>query len=125
MYSLTIQRPFTARHYLIGGDWGAENIAHAHAYRVEVCLSASELDPHGYIIDLDVLEQIVDACLDVYRGQLLNDLAEFDQINPSIEQFACRFHQRFLAQLGSHRFNRVAIRIWENDQAWAAYEETF
>ena len=125
MYSLAMQRAFIARHYLSGGDWGPENVPHAHSYRVEVRLLASELDQHGYIIDLDVLEKIVDTCVDAYRDQLLNDLAEFDRINPSIEHLARLFHQRFLAQLEAHRFNRVTIRIWENDKAWAGYEETF
>ena len=125
MYTLAMQRTFIARHYLDGGDRGPENIPHAHDYRVEVCLTAPELDQYGYIIDLDVLEPIVDACVEFYRDQLLNDLAEFDQIHPSIEHLARLFHQRFLAQLGPHRCNRVAIRIWENDKAWAAYEETF
>ena len=125
MYSLSLQRNFIARHYLVGGDWGPENNPHAHPYRVEICLSAAQLDRHGYLIDLDVLEQIIDACVDAYRDRLLNDLPEFEKTNPSIEHFCRRFFERFTTALGSNRFNRVAIRIWENEQAWAAYEESF
>jgi len=125
MYSLSLQRDFIASHYLVGGDWGPENNPHAHPYRVEICLSAAQLDQHGYLIDLEVLEQIIDACVDAYRDRLLNDLPEFDKINPSIEHFCRRFFERFTTTLGSNRFNRVAIRIWENEQAWAAYEESF
>jgi 6-pyruvoyltetrahydropterin/6-carboxytetrahydropterin synthase len=110
---------------LVGGDWGPENDPHAHPYRVDIRLSAERLDHHGYLIDLDVLEQIIDACVDAYRDRLLNDLPEFDQINPSIEHFCRRFFERFTTALGSNRFNRVAVRIWENEQAWAAYEESF
>ena len=36
MYSLAIRRDFVAQHYLIGGDWGAENQKHSHHYQVEV-----------------------------------------------------------------------------------------
>jgi 6-pyruvoyltetrahydropterin/6-carboxytetrahydropterin synthase len=125
MYSLSLRRDFIASHYLVGGDWGPENDPHAHPYRVEICLSAAQLDQHGYLIDLEVLEQIIDACVDAYRDRLLNDLPEFDKINPSIEHFCRRFFERFTTALGSNRFNRVAIRIWENEQAWAAYEESF
>jgi 6-pyruvoyltetrahydropterin/6-carboxytetrahydropterin synthase len=124
MYSLSLQRDFIASHYLFGGDWGPENDPHAHAYRVEICLSAAQLDHHGYLVDLDVLEQIIDACVDAYRDRLLNDLSEFDTINPSIEHFCRRFFERFTAALGANRFNRVAVRIWENEKAWAAYEES-
>jgi 6-pyruvoyltetrahydropterin/6-carboxytetrahydropterin synthase len=77
------------------------------------------------LVDLDVLEQIIDACVDAYRDRLLNDLPEFDKINPSIEHFCRRFFERFTTALGANRLNRVAVRIWENEQAWAAYEESF
>jgi 6-pyruvoyl-tetrahydropterin synthase len=69
--------------------------------------------------------RIIDACVDAYRDRLLNDLPEFDKINPSIEHFCRRFFERFTTALGSNRLKRVAIRIWENELAWAAYEESF
>ena len=125
MYSLSLQRDFIASHYLVGGDWGPENDPHTHPYKVEICLSAEHLDHHGYIVDLEVLERIIDACVDAYRDRLLNDLPEFDTINPSIEHFCRRFFERFTTALGSNQFKRVAVRIWENEQAWAAYEESF
>jgi 6-pyruvoyltetrahydropterin/6-carboxytetrahydropterin synthase len=30
MYTVTITRDFVAQHFLIGGDWGAENQWHSH-----------------------------------------------------------------------------------------------
>jgi 6-pyruvoyltetrahydropterin/6-carboxytetrahydropterin synthase len=125
MYSLSLQRDFIASHYPVGGDWGPENDPHAHPYRVDIRIPAERLDYHGYLIDLDELGQIIDTCVDAYRDRLLNDLSEFDQINPSIEHFCRRFFERFTAALGSKRFQRVVVRIWENEQAWAAYEEAF
>jgi 6-pyruvoyltetrahydropterin/6-carboxytetrahydropterin synthase len=32
MYTVAVRRDFIAQHYLIGGDWGAENELHAHHY---------------------------------------------------------------------------------------------
>ena len=125
MYSLAVQRAFSARHYLIGGDWGPENDPHAHAYRVEVRLRAEELDTHGYLVDLEKLEQVLAACVSIYQDRLLNDLPDFDRINPSIEHFAKRFYTRFIEEIGQHRFQSVEIRIWENEAAWASYRERF
>ena len=125
MYTLALQRAFSARHYLIGGDWGPENDPHAHAYRVEVRLRARELDAHGYLVDLENLEQVLDACVAIYRDRLLNDLPDFDRINPSIEHFAKRFCTCFLKEFGPHRFLVVEIRIWENEMAWASYRERY
>jgi 6-pyruvoyltetrahydropterin/6-carboxytetrahydropterin synthase len=123
MYTLCLQRAFTARHYLIGGDWGRENQPHAHPYRVEIRLSAEGLDAHGYLVDLAELEPILDACVGHYQDQLLNDLPEFDQTNPSIEHLARRFCHRFGQRLGNLSFSAVEVRIWENDLAWASYQE--
>jgi len=125
MYTLALQRSFSARHYLIGGDWGPENNPHAHQYRVEVRLSARELDEHGYLVDLDHLERILDECVASYSERVLNDLAEFDGLNPSIEHFTRLFCRRFLEHLGAHRFEAVELRIWEHEAAWASFRETF
>lgn len=123
MYTLCLERAFGARHFLIGGDWGPENRLHAHPYRVEVRLSAPNLDAHGYLVDLEALERVLEACVGRYRDQVLNELPEFAGLNPSIERLARRFWEEFCRRLGSRDFVRVAVRIWESDAAWAAYEE--
>ena len=124
MYTLCLQKTFIARHFLFGGDWGNENRPHSHPYRVEVRLSAEDLDAHGYLADLAELDPILDACVEHYRDRLLNELPEFDQTNPSIEHLARRFCDRFLQRLGSHRFSAVEVRIWENEVVWTSYQET-
>jgi 6-pyruvoyltetrahydropterin/6-carboxytetrahydropterin synthase len=50
MYTLSVRREFRAEHFLIGGDWGAENQPHVHAYRLEVELEGERLDAHGYLL---------------------------------------------------------------------------
>lgn len=125
MYTLMLKRSFIARHYLIGGDWGAENEVHSHPYRVEVRLSAEHLDQHGYLVDLEKLEGFLDACVARYQDQVLNDLPEFTEINPSIEHFSKRFFDVFMLRIKDYRFKRVEIRIWENEVAWASYREIF
>ena len=52
MYTVSVRRDLIARHYLIGGDWGAENDPHSHPYVIEVRLEAAELDQHGYLVDI-------------------------------------------------------------------------
>ena len=123
MYTLCVGRAFEARHYLVGGDWGPENDPHVHAYRVEVRLQTDELDRHGYIVDLEKLEALVDRCVARYHHRTLNDLAEFDGHNPSIEHFSRCFFDRLVAGLQPHRFSAIEVRIWENTDAWASYRE--
>ena len=125
MYTLGLGRDFEARHFLVGGDWGPENDPHDHAYRVEVRLTSDALDPHGYIVDLDDLNTLLDRVLDYYQGRLLNDLPEFKGLNPSIEHLSRIFFRQLVEGLGRHGFTEIEVRIWETDKAWAAYRERF
>ena len=123
MYTLAIGRAFEARHFLIGGDWGAENTPHTHAYRVEVRLTADDLDRHGYIVDLEDFEAVLDRTVGRYRERLLNDLPEFAGRNPSIEHFCRCFFDRLRPELGDRRFASLEVRLWETSDAWASYRE--
>jgi 6-pyruvoyltetrahydropterin/6-carboxytetrahydropterin synthase len=120
MYRLCFQREFTARHFLVGGDWGAENKPHEHNYKVEWELRARRLDRHGYLADLVDVERSLEQVLGRYRGALLNDLSEFAGMNPSLERFARALGERLAA--GAPRGVRTAVRLWENASAWAGYE---
>ncbi len=124
MYTLGVQRHFSAVHYLIGGDWGAENQPHAHDYLLEVRLEASALDQHGYCVDIVQVDAVLEAFVAQHAGATLNDLPAFAGLNPSIEHFA-RIAAHTLAEpLRAPNLTAVTVRIWENDIAWAEYRRT-
>ncbi len=123
MYSVAIQREFVARHFLFGGNWGPENFAHAHQYRIEVEVSGPGLDTHGYLIDIVDLETRLEKILTFYQDRLLNDLSQFDGLNPSIEHLA-RIISTDIRQEGPlPHLAALTVKIWENNQAWASYSE--
>ena len=78
MYTLAVRRDFIGRHFLIGADWGAENLPHAHHYVMQLELKGNELDAHGYLVDIVAVSAKLDALVERYRDQLLNDFPEFD-----------------------------------------------
>lgn len=121
MYTLSIQRSFVARHYLIGGDWGPENNLHSHFYRLEATLEGFELDQHGYLVDIVHVEALLDDLVARYRDQTLNDLPEFQGLNPSIEHFCRIVAQRLSDGLRAPNICAVQVRIWENAIASASY----
>jgi len=121
-YTLAVERTFVARHYLVGGDWGAENELHSHNYQVEVQLEGKILDEHGYLVDIVAVEAHLDDLVAYYRDQTLNELPEFAGLNPSIEHFARILCQELLSRV-KEPLSAVTVRIWENDIAWAAYRE--
>ena len=89
MYTVAVKRDFIAQHYLVGGDWGAENETHAHHYQVELQLHAGVLDQHGYLVDIVDISEALDALVAHYKDRVLNEQPEFEGLNPSIENF-CR-----------------------------------
>jgi 6-pyruvoyltetrahydropterin/6-carboxytetrahydropterin synthase len=121
MYRVAVKRDFVAQHFLIGGDWGAENQLHSHHYFVEVQLSGTELDEHGYLVDIVDIETQLDKLVSYYKDQTLNHLIEFNNLNPSIEHFSRIFCQQFHTNIQSSQLAEITTQIWENEIAWASF----
>lgn len=122
MYTLGVRRDFIARHYLIGGDWGAENFPNSHHYVLELQLEGKELDEHGYLVDIVDVEKHLDEVVNYYKEQMLNDKPEFAGLNPSIENFARILATTLSERIKAENITELEIVLWENESAWAAYE---
>jgi 6-pyruvoyltetrahydropterin/6-carboxytetrahydropterin synthase len=123
MYTVAVNRDFVAQHFLIGGDWGAENELHSHHYRVEVQLQGAALDGHGYLVDIVDIETHLEALAAHYRDKTLNDLSEFEGLNPSIEHFSRILCQALSERVQSPHLSTITVKIWENEIAGAAYQQ--
>ena len=123
-YAVAVRREFSARHYLIGGNWGAENQLHEHHYAVEFRLQGRQLDRHGYLIDIDAVTAALDEQVGRSRDKTLNSLPEFAGLNPSLEHLA-RIMGVSLAATIDTRPQVLTVRIWENEFAWAEYRKEF
>ncbi len=121
MYKLGVRRKFSARHYLIGGDWGDENIEHSHHYQLELVLEKKELDHHGFLVDIVEVEHHLDEVTAAFQDQLLNTHVAFAGINPSIERLASVIHDIFTKRLESFQLEALIVNIWEDDIAWTSY----
>jgi len=121
MYQLMVCRDFVAQHYLTVPNCGPENEWHSHHFEIEVLLEGDELTSNGYLVDIVEVEDILDDLVDRYRDATLNDLPEFERLNPSIEHFSRIFCTTFQERLDAPQLDRVAVKIWEDDQAWASY----
>lgn len=123
MYTVAVKRDFVAQHFLIGGDWGAENDWHSHHYQVEVQLQGATLDRHGYLVDIVDINRHLEALIAHYRDKTLNDLPEFKDLNPSLEHFARIFCQALAEAIQAPNLSAVVVYLWENDTTWAAYRQ--
>ena len=124
MYSLGVRREFIARHFLIGGDWGPENDPNSHHYILELILEGSELDQHGYLVDIVDVEKHLDDVVNYYKEQMLNDKPEFAGLNPSIEHFARILATTLNKRIKAKNITGVKVVLWEHANAWAAFQIT-
>ena len=121
MYNVAVKRQFDAQHFLVGGDWGPENNLHYHHYQVELQLEGDTLDQHGYLVDIVDIEGHLDAMVNHYQDQILNEQPEFKGLNPSIEHFSRIFCLRLLDEIDRPNLSSITIKLWENEIAWASY----
>lgn len=123
MYIVAVRQDFVAQHFLLTADAGSEGKRHSHRYRVEVQLEGESLDEHGYLCDINEIKSSMDALLATYRDQTLNDAPEFAGLNPSVEHFARIFCESLAAKIQAPNLRAITVRMWEDENAWAAYRQ--
>lgn len=123
MYTVSVRRNFVADHFLVGGDWGQENNLHSHEYQVEVRLEGKTLDQHGYLVDIVKIKDHMEELLSRFQGKVLNEISDFDGLNPSLEHFARIFCQALSSRIESPNLTSVTVKMWEDEIAWAAYQQ--
>ncbi|HEV7452062.1 MAG TPA: 6-carboxytetrahydropterin synthase [Pseudonocardiaceae bacterium] len=118
-YSVTVRRELIAQHFLVGGDWGRENKLNSHRYQIEARYEGTSLDRHGFLLDIDEIHRKLDGLVQRYRDCTLNELPEFDGLNPSVENF-CRILSDRLV-VSTPNVHALEVTVWEDADASAAY----
>jgi 6-pyruvoyltetrahydropterin/6-carboxytetrahydropterin synthase len=121
VYTIAVKRDFIARHYLVGGDWGAENLPHSHHYVLELQLEGQNLDQHGYLVDIVEIESALEEIMNIYGEILLNDLPAFNGLNPSLENFCTVIGQEISEKVHVGKLHAITVKLWENESAWASH----
>jgi 6-pyruvoyltetrahydropterin/6-carboxytetrahydropterin synthase len=74
-------------------------------------------------IDFKAIKREVRAIADELDHRYLNELAPFQDINPTAENIARYFFQRLAQRLNNERVQVSALTIWETDRACVRYTE--
>jgi len=120
MYHLMIKTSFAAAHNLINYQGDCENL-HGHNWRVEVTVSAKELDAAGLGIDFKVLKKVTNQLLDELDHKYLNDLEPFKNSSPSSENISCFLFNRLCEKLDNDNVTVTQVNVWESENACASY----
>jgi 6-pyruvoyltetrahydropterin/6-carboxytetrahydropterin synthase len=121
VFTVAVRQRFEARHALLGAT-GPEASPHAHHYLFELVLEGPALGPDGYLVDIDLVKRTMSGLVERHAGRMLNDVPELRGLNPSLEEFAKLLWAGATAALARANLTRVRVVLWEDDQAWAAYD---
>jgi 6-pyruvoyltetrahydropterin/6-carboxytetrahydropterin synthase len=126
MFEVSVERTFAAGHALRNYHGKCENV-HGHNYKVRVTLAGADLDSAGLLCDFVDVKRLMDGIIERLDHQFLNEIAPFDQLNPSAENIARYFYQEL--QRGLRETPPAApvrideVKIWETDTTTATYRE--
>ncbi|HEY90969.1 MAG TPA: 6-carboxytetrahydropterin synthase QueD [Dehalococcoidia bacterium] len=120
MYTISVEQHFDAAHYLRGYQGKCEAL-HGHRFRVVVSVEATQLDDTGMAFDFTLLKQHLGEIIDRLDHTCLNDIAPFDEINPSSENIATTIYQELNPKLAGAPVSLSCIEVWESPQSRAAY----
>jgi 6-pyruvoyltetrahydropterin/6-carboxytetrahydropterin synthase len=121
-YTLKILTDFASAHTL--RDYpGACARMHGHNWKVEVEVSARQLDATGMGVDFRVIKQATRDVAERLDHRYLNELEPFTQVNPTAENIAAYFHRELSAKLNNDRVQVHAVTLWETERACVRYVE--
>jgi 6-pyruvoyltetrahydropterin/6-carboxytetrahydropterin synthase len=121
MFEVSVEQTFAAAHALRNYHGKCENV-HGHNYRVQVRVSGPELDDAGMLVDFVELKRLLRGAIERLDHQFLNEVAPFDDVNPSAENIARYFFDEIHRGLRTETAAAVdEVRVWETDIQYASY----
>jgi 6-pyruvoyltetrahydropterin/6-carboxytetrahydropterin synthase len=122
MYRLMIRTAFAAAHCLENYHGDCENL-HGHNWKVEVAITAKELDKAGLGIDFKVMKARTKEFLNSLDHKYLNELEAFKGISPSSENIARFLYKELSRRFSDDNIKLEMVTVWESDFAGASYYE--
>lgn len=120
MYDIFVKTHFSSGHHL--RDYpGSCELPHGHNWNVTVTVRASELDHLGMGIDFKVLKKHVYAVVDQLDHRNLNEMAAFEDINPSSEHIAKFIWDQLERPLSHERYGLYSVSVYETETSGLTY----
>jgi 6-pyruvoyltetrahydropterin/6-carboxytetrahydropterin synthase len=120
MWEISQETTVAAAHQLRFAPGEGERL-HGHNWRIKAVLRATELDSRGFVVDFNELGSVLRALVEPYEHVFLNDIAPFDDVNPTAENLARVVADNLAARMDDARVRVVRVEVWENDTCGATY----
>jgi 6-pyruvoyltetrahydropterin/6-carboxytetrahydropterin synthase len=120
MFEVSVEYNFAAGHALRNYKGKCENI-HGHNYRVQVTVEGATLNDAGLLVDFSDLRREIGLLVSRFDHQFINQIAPFDQLNPSAENLAKYISDGVATQFQPKGLRVQAVTVWETDTSSATY----
>jgi 6-pyruvoyltetrahydropterin/6-carboxytetrahydropterin synthase len=113
-FSVRVEARFESAHFLREYR-GISEPLHGHSYKVEAELAASggSVDSDAIAVDFVSAKRKLEALAKRLDYGCINDIAPFDEINPTAENIAAWFHAQLSAAVADENAVVRAVTIWE------------
>ncbi len=124
MYQLTKSVQFDAAHQLRDYIGKCANV-HGHTYKLEVCIAGQKVSQVGMLIDFFDLKKLMQEVVEELDHHFINEIAPYDEINPTAENMAFQIYQRLRRQVADHNpaLHLKYVQVWETPTCSATYSE--
>ncbi|GAB4180768.1 MAG: 6-carboxytetrahydropterin synthase QueD [Calditrichia bacterium] len=120
MFIVQIESWFESAHSLRNYEGKCKNI-HGHNFKVVVSFKSEQLDERGMVIDFLDAERELKKITDRLDHKYLNEVAPFDQINPTVELLAKYIYDELRTAFPGVMVDKVMV--YETEQFVATYRE--
>ena len=120
MFELKVITKFAAAHQLKMVAEKCENL-HGHNWKIEVCISGEKLNDYGVLIDFVEIKKYLAEIMETLDHKFLNELAFFNDINPSSENIARHIAGELQKLIADYPARVSSVTAWESDNSCAKY----
>ena len=121
MYRIIVEDDFSSAHRLREYEGKCSSL-HGHNWKVRLTVRATELDRRGITMDFGKLKKLLASLLSRFDHTDLNQVAPFDEINPTAENIARTVFELAAGELPAGvEVDRVTV--WESERNRVEYSE--
>jgi len=121
MYRIIVEDDFSSAHRLREYEGKCSSL-HGHNWKVRLTVRATELDRRGITMDFGKLKKLLASLLSRFDHTDLNQVAPFDEINPTAENIARTVFELAAGELPAGvEVDRVTV--WESEKNRVEYSE--
>ena len=121
MFRLSAILSFSSAHYLNDYNGNCARL-HGHNWKVQVEVSAQNLNKIGMALDFKDLNKIAWDVIGKFDHQVVNEINPFNKLNPTAENMARYFYQEISRELPAG-VKMEKLSLWETEKYLVEYSE--